>query len=191
MRRVSTYLLTGLAVFLLAIAVLLRFYVVPRSARDAARPVRRELRARHRHRVRSGDADRADGRRHGRAPHPARRRRRQQQGRRCLGRVSRARPTPSGKLINATTDRVAWDRKTGEAINCCNENVDGTPDQARRAELQVPLRRREEDLPVLRHDGQARLPDDLQGQRDDPGPHRLPLRAADRTCADRRARGAR
>lgn len=32
-----------------------------------------------------------------------------------------------GGLINATTDRVAWDRKTGYAVNCCNENVDGVP----------------------------------------------------------------
>ena len=32
-----------------------------------------------------------------------------------------------GTLINATTDRVAWDRKTGEAVNCCDENVNGEP----------------------------------------------------------------
>jgi hypothetical protein len=30
-----------------------------------------------------------------------------------------------GSLINASTDRVAWDRKTGEAVNCCAEAVDG------------------------------------------------------------------
>ena len=30
-----------------------------------------------------------------------------------------------GSLINAATDRVAWDRKTGEAVNCCDENIDG------------------------------------------------------------------
>lgn len=32
-----------------------------------------------------------------------------------------------GSLINASTDRVAWDRKTAEAVNCCRENVDGQP----------------------------------------------------------------
>ena len=31
-----------------------------------------------------------------------------------------------GSLVNASTDRVAWDRKTGEAVNCCAEAVDGT-----------------------------------------------------------------
>jgi hypothetical protein len=30
-------------------------------------------------------------------------------------------------LINASTDRVAWDRKTGEAVHCCGEAVDGVP----------------------------------------------------------------
>ena len=30
-----------------------------------------------------------------------------------------------GSLINAATDRVAWDRKTAEAVNCCSEAVDG------------------------------------------------------------------
>lgn len=32
-----------------------------------------------------------------------------------------------GSLVNAATDRVAWDRKTGEAVNCCAEAVDGKP----------------------------------------------------------------
>jgi hypothetical protein len=32
-----------------------------------------------------------------------------------------------GSLINASTDRVAWDRKTGEAVHCCGEAVDGVP----------------------------------------------------------------
>jgi Porin PorA len=32
-----------------------------------------------------------------------------------------------GTLINASTDRVAWDRKTAEAVNCCGEAVDGVP----------------------------------------------------------------
>jgi hypothetical protein len=32
-----------------------------------------------------------------------------------------------GSLVNASTDRVAWDRKTGEAVNCCDESVDGKP----------------------------------------------------------------
>jgi hypothetical protein len=30
-------------------------------------------------------------------------------------------------VVKAYTDRVASDRKTGQAVACCNENVDGTP----------------------------------------------------------------
>jgi hypothetical protein len=33
----------------------------------------------------------------------------------------------TGELVNAYTDRVAWDRKTAEAVNCCGEAVDGEP----------------------------------------------------------------
>jgi hypothetical protein len=32
-----------------------------------------------------------------------------------------------GSMVNTSTDRVAWDRKTAEAVNCCNEAVDGKP----------------------------------------------------------------
>ena len=33
----------------------------------------------------------------------------------------------NGTRVNITLDRVAWDRKTGEAVNCCGESVDDVP----------------------------------------------------------------
>lgn len=44
-----------------------------------------------------------------------------------------------GTLINATTDRVAWDRKTAEAVNCCNENVDGAPTKHKGLSYKFPF----------------------------------------------------
>jgi len=35
--------------------------------------------------------------------------------------------TGDGAFVRAYVDRVAADRRTGESVNCCNENVDGTP----------------------------------------------------------------
>jgi hypothetical protein len=32
-----------------------------------------------------------------------------------------------GSMVNTSIDRVAWDRKTGEAVHCCGEAVDGVP----------------------------------------------------------------
>jgi hypothetical protein len=44
-----------------------------------------------------------------------------------------------GSLINASTDRVAWDRKTGEAVNCCGEAVDGTPTKHKGLSYKFPF----------------------------------------------------
>ena len=63
--------------------------------------------------------------------------------------------------------------------------------QAQGAVLQVPVQHGEEDLPVLRRDGKEGLSDELQGLGDDPGPHGLSLRAAHRARADRDHRGPR
>jgi hypothetical protein len=126
MRRASTYLLIGLAVFLLAISVLLRFYVVPGllvtpldqfaetlapgtgTVYDPAALAERQNVKMIAHRTLRGDvaASSKD---------------------RGVWDESVVISDSDGKLISATTDRVAWDRKTGEAVNCCNENVDGTP----------------------------------------------------------------
>jgi hypothetical protein len=126
MRRASTYLLIGLAVFLLAISVLLRFYVVPGllvtpldqfaetfapgtgTVFDPAAVAERPNVKMIAHRTLRGDvaASSKD---------------------RGVWDESVVISDSDGKLITATTDRVAWDRKTGEAVNCCNENVDGTP----------------------------------------------------------------
>ena len=126
MRRVSTYLLTGLAVFFLAMSVLLRFYVLPGllvtpldqfaesfapgtgTVFDPATLTERTNVDMVAHRTLQGDvaASTTD---------------------RGVWDESSCCSDSSGKMINTTTDRVAWDRKTAEAINCCNENVDGTP----------------------------------------------------------------
>ena len=126
MRRASTYLLIGLAVFLLAISVLLRFYVVPGllvtpldqfaetfapgtgTVFDPAAVAERQNVKMIAHRTLRGDvaASSKD---------------------RGVWDESVVISDSDGKLISATTDRVAWDRKTAEAVNCCNENVDGTP----------------------------------------------------------------
>lgn len=44
-----------------------------------------------------------------------------------------------GSLINASTDRVAWDRKTGEAVNCCGEAVDGQPTKHKGLSYKFPF----------------------------------------------------
>jgi hypothetical protein len=126
MRRVSTYLLAGLAVFFLAMSVLLRFYVVPGllvtpldqfaesfapgtgTVFDPATLTERPDVDMIAHRTLRGDvaASSKD---------------------RGVWDESVVLSDSSGQMINTTTDRVAWDRKTGEAVNCCNENVDGTP----------------------------------------------------------------
>ena len=70
MRRVSTYLLAGLAVFFLAMSVLLRFYVVPGVLVTPLDQFAESF-APGTGTVFDPNADRADGRRHGRAPDAA------------------------------------------------------------------------------------------------------------------------
>jgi Porin PorA len=126
MRRAATYLLTGLGVFLVVIAVLLRFYVVPGllvtpldqfaqsfapgtgTVFDPATLTERQNVAMVAHRTLRGDVASSSKSR-------------------GVWDESVVLSDSSGNMINTTTDRVAWDRKTGEAINCCNENVDGAP----------------------------------------------------------------
>ena len=44
-----------------------------------------------------------------------------------------------GNMVNTTTDRVAWDRKTAEAVNCCGEAVDGTPTKHKGLSYKFPF----------------------------------------------------
>ena len=44
-----------------------------------------------------------------------------------------------GSMVNTTTDRVAWDRKTGEAVNCCDEAVDGKPTKHKGLSYKFPF----------------------------------------------------
>lgn len=43
------------------------------------------------------------------------------------------------QLVSATTDRVAFDRRTSEAINCCDENVDGDAVEHEGIEYKFPF----------------------------------------------------
>jgi DUF3068 family protein len=126
MRRAFAYVLTGLAIFLIAMAPLLRYYVVPQllvtpldqfaesfapgtgTVFDPATLTEKDGVSMVAHRTLRGDVA-ASSKSHG------------------VWDESVVLSDSDGNLINATTDRVAWDRKTALAINCCNENVDGVP----------------------------------------------------------------
>ena len=43
------------------------------------------------------------------------------------------------QLVSANTDRVAFDRTTSEAINCCDENLNGEPTQHEGIEYKFPF----------------------------------------------------
>jgi hypothetical protein len=138
MRRVGAYVLTGLAVFLVAIAALLKFYVVPSllvtpldqfaesfapgtgtvfSPATLSERTGVDLVA---HRTLRGDVA-ASSKSRG------------------VWDESVVLAEANGALVNATTDRVAWDRKTGEAVNCCNENVDGIPTKHKGLSYKFPF----------------------------------------------------
>lgn len=43
------------------------------------------------------------------------------------------------QLVSATTDRVAFDRRSSEAVNCCDENVNGEPTAHEGIEYKFPF----------------------------------------------------
>ena len=45
----------------------------------------------------------------------------------------------AGDLVTATTDRVAFDRNTSEAVNCCGESLNGSPAEHRGIEYKFPF----------------------------------------------------
>jgi hypothetical protein len=124
MRHVTSLVLSGLGVFLVAVALLLRFYVMPGllvtpinqfaqsfapGTGTAFNPLTlTEEKNVHlvAHRTLRGDVA-ASSRKVG------------------VWDESVVLEKADGSLVNASTDRVAWDRKTGEAVNCCDEAVDG------------------------------------------------------------------
>ena len=54
--------------------------------------------------------------------------------------------TGDGTFVRATVDRVATDRRSAEAVNCCGEAVDSVPTRHTGVSLQVPVRHPEEGL---------------------------------------------
>lgn len=124
MRRVTSLVLSGLGVFLVAGALLLRFYVMPSllvtpidqfaesfapgtgtafNPKTLTEEKDVDLVA---HRTLRGDVA-ASSKKVG------------------VWDESLILEKADGTLVNAALDRVAWDRKTGEAVNCCGENVEG------------------------------------------------------------------
>ncbi len=47
--------------------------------------------------------------------------------------------TGDGQFVRATVDRVATDRRTGEAVNCCGEAVDSVPTRHRGVSYKFPF----------------------------------------------------
>lgn len=138
MRRAVVYVLTGLAVFLLAIAGLLRFYVVPNLLVTPLDQFAESFAPGTGTRFDPAtlqEVDNVDMVAH----------------RTLRGDVAASSKTvgvwdesvvlsdSQGTLINATTDRVAWDRKTGMAVNCCDENVDGVPTKHKGLSYKFPF----------------------------------------------------
>lgn len=46
---------------------------------------------------------------------------------------------PKDRVVTATTDRVALDRRTSEAVKCCDENVNGEPTEHRGLTYKFPF----------------------------------------------------
>jgi hypothetical protein len=138
MRRAAVYVLTGLAVFFLALAALLKFYVVPNvlvtpldqfaesfapgpgTIFSPSELVEREGVDMVAHRTLRGDvaASSTDV---------------------GVWDESVVLSDSEGNMLNTTTDRVAWDRKTGMAVNCCDENVDGVPTKHKGLSYKFPF----------------------------------------------------
>lgn len=55
--------------------------------------------------------------------------------------------TGDGTFVRATLDRVASDRRTGEAVNCCREAVDSTPARHSGVSYKFPFDTQKKDYP--------------------------------------------
>jgi hypothetical protein len=138
MRRGIGYLLVGLGVFLLALAPLLRFYAYPALAKapldQDSQTVSVAPNATY---LNIGALELVEG-----ATLTATRR---VQGDVAAGNDDRAvwdvfvRVENEGTLVTATTDRVAFDRSTSEAINCCGESLNGAPAKHEGIEYKFPF----------------------------------------------------
>jgi hypothetical protein len=162
MRRAAVYVLTGLAVFMLAIAAMLRFYVVPNllvtpldqfaqsfapgtgTVFDPAALAERTGVDMVAHRTLRGDVAASS----------------EDVG---VWDESVVLSDSEGKLLNATTDRVAWDRKTGMAVNCCNENVDGVPTKHRGLSYKFPFGSEKKSYPFFDTTAKIARPMKYQG----------------------------
>jgi hypothetical protein len=138
MRRGLGLLLFGLGVFLLVLAPLLRFYAYPALAKapldQDSQTVSVAPNATY---LDIGALELVEG-----ATLTATRR---VQGDVAAGNDERAvwdvfvRVENQGNLVTATTDRVAFDRNTSEAVNCCGESLNGAPHRHEGIEYKFPF----------------------------------------------------
>ena len=138
MRRGIGFLLVGLGVFLLALAPLLRFYAYPALAKapldQDSQTVSIAPNATY---LNIGALELVEG-----ATLTATRR---VQGDVAAGNDERAvwdvfvRVENEGTLVTATTDRVAFNRNTSEAINCCGASLNGAPARHTGIEYKFPF----------------------------------------------------
>jgi hypothetical protein len=138
MRRGLGLLLVGLGVFLLVLAPLLRFYAYPALAKapldQDSQTVSVAPNATY---LDIGALELVEG--------ATLRATRRVQGDVAAGNDDRAvwdvfvRVENQGQLVTATTDRVAFDRKTSEAVNCCGEALNGAAAKHEGIEYKFPF----------------------------------------------------
>jgi hypothetical protein len=66
--------------------------------------------------------------------------------------------TGDGTFVRATVDRVATDRRTGEAVNCCGEAVDSQPTRHTGLSYKFPFDTKKQDYPFWDPNSKTALP---------------------------------
>jgi hypothetical protein len=66
--------------------------------------------------------------------------------------------TGTGTFVRATVDRVATDRRTAEAVNCCGEAVDGVPTRHTGLSYKFPFDTQKQDYPFWDPNSKTALP---------------------------------
>ncbi|HEV7653764.1 MAG TPA: DUF3068 domain-containing protein [Mycobacteriales bacterium] len=66
--------------------------------------------------------------------------------------------TGDGTFVRATLDRVASDRRSAEAVNCCNESVDSVPTRHAGVSYKFPFNTQKQDYPFWDPNSKTSLP---------------------------------
>lgn len=139
MRRVVGYVLLGLGAFMLVLAPLLRFYAAPRLAKapldqysiTVSRAPNATFLDIGKLEIRKGETLTATRTVRGDVPSSS--------DDVSVYDVFLKIEDPNNVLVTATTDRVAFDRHTTEAVHCCNENLNGKPTRHEGIEYKFPF----------------------------------------------------